>query len=508
MARFSFVTFILIFLCSNLFAQSDSIRLSDKSKDFFNTQLDSMDGMWVLQNHGAAESFAELPLDGRDKITAELAALEKQVPLKYSQLMHDYLAFYVEDHHTHTEQMLGMAKGLFPMMDSVFKSSGLPVELRYLALVKSALNPHFMSEKGASGPWQFMYSTGSLYELSIDSYIDQRRAFLPSTVAAAEMLKDLYKIYGDWQLVIAAYNCGPTNLNRAIRRAGTHKDFNKIYSNLPAPERDFYAAFVAMVYLDNNHDRLELEPIEIEWPLKTDTVAVNKKLHLGQVSEVLNKDLRLLRDLNPVYRRQLIPASFKTFTLVLPAEMKDSFLILKDSIYHYRDTFYFQLKPEPELSSGKTYASYKPNKPSGNHVAIYYTIKSGDNLGYISEWFDVGISDLRYWNNIRGNMIRAGQRLLIYVPKDKADIYRKYDKMTLAEKQRGEGKTVSVPKEKPQPVEELKPGDYTIYVVQKGDNPWSIAQKFPGVSDQDIMRWNNIRPRDLRPGQKLKIKKQ
>ncbi len=506
MKRISILTLLIFWLTTGLLAQADSLRLSEKSRTFFKTQLDSMERMWAVQQSSQKSFTDNSPLLSKADVKKYLQESQGDIPLDYSNVMMDFVEFYSITHHNKTEKLLGLAQGLLPLADSILRAKAIPAELKYLVLVKSALNPHFMSEKGASGPWQFMYSSGSLYEMTIDSYIDERRDFIISTAAAAEMLKDLYKIYENWQLVITAYNCGPSNLNRAIRRAGSHQDYNLIYRRLPSPERDVYPAFVAMLYISGNKEKLGLEPVEINWPLKTAKVKVNKKLHLGQLAEFFDKDLRLLRDLNPVYRRHLIPASYKTFTLTLPVELKDTFLAGKDSIYHFRDTFYFDIKPEPEISSGKTYASFKPNKPSGNHTAIYYTIKPGDNMGYISEWFNVRINDLRYWNNIHGNMIRAGQRLLIYVPKDKADYYRKLDDMSLAEKQ-GHRNVINPVREKKQAVETLKEGEYTIYVVKKGDNPWSIAQKYPGVSDQDIMRWNNINPGDLRPGQKLKIKK-
>ncbi|MCF8331066.1 MAG: LysM peptidoglycan-binding domain-containing protein [Bacteroidales bacterium] len=507
MKRLNIILGFIIFIYGTAFSQADSVHMNSSSEDYFKTQMDSMDNMWAIQQLEAQiKQKAEFKNEEAGRVKATLEFLEKDIPLTYSSLMWDFVRFYVSQQHSQTERLLGLSEKLLSEIDSIFISKGIPAELKYLALVQSAMNPHFVSEKGASGPWQFMYSTGSLYELEIDSYIDQRRDYIKSTIAAAEMLKDLNKIYNNWQLAVIAYNCGPSNLNRAIRRAKTHKNINEIYKHLPTPERDFYAAFVAMVFITENAEHLELRPAPVKWPVQTDTVIIDQKLHLGQVAAVLGLNIRLLHDLNPVYRRSVIPASYQKFTLKLPRGKKSAFKEMKDSIYNHRDTFFFQLKPEPELNSGKKYASYKPRSPSENHTSIYYTIKSGDNLGYISEWFDVSIRDLRYWNNIRGNMIRSGQRLLIYVPKDNADYYRQYDTLSFAEKEKREGKKVETPDKKP--AKPLKEGEYTIYVVKSGDSAWSIAKKYPGISDQDILRWNNIRASDLRRGQKLKIKKQ
>ena len=510
MKRTKLVLFLLLLFSSGLFAQADSINLDSTSRNFFRSQLDSMDRMWAIQNTSTDAPSGRKELHGITpaKVSQSLQEFEQEIPLTYSTVAWELLNFYASEHRNQTERLLGLSKDLLPVIDSIFRAKDLPAELKYLPLVKSAMNPHFMSEKGASGPWQFMYSTGRLYELDIDSYIDERRELIQSTVSATEMIKDLYKIYKDWKLVITAYNCGPGNLNRSIRRADNQSDLDKIYSYLPSPERDIYPAYVAMTYIINNKEKLNITPSAINWPVKTDTVEINKKLHLGQVAEILHQDKRLLKDLNPQYRREIIPASYRNFTLNLPVNVKDSFRLLKDSIYHHRDTFYFDLKPEPEINTGEQYASHKPKSPSGNHTSVYYTVKSGDNLGYIAEWFDVSASDLRYWNDIRGNMIKAGQRLMIYVPKGKADYYREYDNLSFAEKQKREGKVVEPAQKKQQSQEILKEGEYIIYEVKSGDNPWTISQKYPGVSDQDILRWNNIEPGDLKPGQKLKIKKQ
>ncbi|MFO8087700.1 MAG: LysM peptidoglycan-binding domain-containing protein [Bacteroidales bacterium] len=510
MRRISILMGLLFSASFMLFGQHDTATLNQADKQYYQAQLDSMDRLWAVQQ---LENIPNQPLDYLPYDTIDikniLTEIEQVLPLDYSPLIPDFLQLYAAQHHQQTERLLGLAEAYLPVMDSILQKHHIPAEFKFLPLVMSAMNPHFRSEKGAYGPWLLTYSTGRLYELEIDSYIDERRDLLLSTEAAANMLSDLYKIYQDWRLVFTAYTCGPSNVNRAIKRAGTHKNLDAVFRHLPKPERYFYAAFEAFLIMYHNQQAYQLSPVNIQWPVKTDTVHIKQKMHLGQVAEVLDLDQSFVRDLNPIYRRSIIPASYQTFTLRLPHNVKDTFLALQDSIVHYRDTFYFDIKPEPNISSGKKYANRKPRSPSGNHTAIYYTIKSGDNLGYISEWFDVSIRDIQYWNNIHSHTIRAGQRLLIYVPKDKADYYREYDNLSFAAKEKREGKPVNVPQQKQaSPQETLKEGEYTIYVVKQGDNPWSIAQKYEGVSDQDILRWNNIRPRDLRPGQKLKIKKQ
>ncbi|MFO7791301.1 MAG: LysM peptidoglycan-binding domain-containing protein, partial [Bacteroidales bacterium] len=176
----------------------------------------------------------------------------------------------------------------------------------------------------------------------------------------------------------------------------------------------------------------------------------------------------------------------------------------EDSMYHYRDSFYFSRpNPEDNLANG----TQKKNIPGDDFVPVNYTIKSGDNIGFLSEWFDTPASSIRYWNNIRGNFIRAGQTIVVYVPKDKKNHYTALESMSFAEKQAREGEIVSKNSQKQTQKEKLKHGTYILYTVKPGDNPWQIAKKHPGISDQDILRWNNINPQDLKPGQKLKIKK-
>ncbi len=253
----------------------------------------------------------------------------------------------------------------------------------------------------------------------------------------------------------------------------------------------------------NNPNLFHLTKEDLSLTNAYDTVWIEEKLHLGQVSEVLKLDQALLCHVNPVYFQNIIPGD-KVLPLLLPAGKSQEFTALKDSIFAYKDSSFFNIKP-PEVVADIP----KPNTPDKNFSPVDYTVKSGDNLGYISIWFDVKISEIRIWNNIRGNAIRAGQKLVVYVPKKQESYYVAVDKLTFKQKQAREGKIVKAEttQPKPQKTETLKTGEYEIYVVKSGDNPWTIAKKYPGVSNQDILRWNDIKPKNLRPGQKLKIKK-
>jgi len=269
-------------------------------------------------------------------------------------------------------------------------------------------------------------------------------------------------------------------------------------------------AFVAATYIMNYYDEHNLIPRKIDLPVNTDTIMVNRKLHLGQVAHVLNMPIQQIRDMNPQYRVDIVPASLQSpYPLKLPEEYALEFIDLQDSIYAYNDSVYFN--PDKLTATPTRYknSDYFHEPPGDNMAKLYYTIKSGDNLGFISEWYHVRLSDLKYWNNIRGNVIRSGQRLVIYVPKSKEFKYSKVNSMSFAEKQRSIGKEVTISGDIPNqiPPQDIDDSDFIIYTVKENDTLWDIAKKYPGISDTDIMRLNNITDASkIRPGQKLKIK--
>ncbi|MCK4747337.1 MAG: transglycosylase SLT domain-containing protein, partial [Bacteroidales bacterium] len=379
-------------------------------------------------------------------------------------------------------------------------------ELKYCSIIESALNPRAVSRAGATGIWQFMYGTGRMYGLTINSMVDERRDPVESTHAAARFMRDLYGIYGDWILVIAAYNCGPGNVNRAIRRSGGKRDFWDIYYFLPRETRGHVPAFVAATYTMNYYKEHGLYPRALELPLPVDTIMIQDNLHLDQVSHVLGVSKKMLRDINPQYKWDIIPGKEKPYALIIPLEYSMQFIELEDSIFAFRDSVYFN--PKKLTKSPSYYSSnYVPEPPSANMARLTYTIKSGDNLGYISEWYNVRLSDLKYWNNIYGSTIRSGKKLIVFVPKNKLEHYQKIDNMSFAEKQRSIGKEVA--EAKPQAVKDL-PGrdeDYVLYTIKSGDTLWEIARKYPGVTDSDLIELNDMdNGNSIKPGMVIRIR--
>jgi membrane-bound lytic murein transglycosylase D len=428
------------------------------------------------------------------------------VQLSFNRVVKNYIDVYTLKKRENMEVMLGLTDYYFPVFEQIFDRYNLPTELKYLAIIESALNPRAVSKVGAVGIWQFMYGTGRMYNLTINSLVDERRDPLRSTDAAARYLKDLYSIYKDWVLVIAAYNCGPGNVNKAIRRSGYKRDYWDIYYYLPRETRGYVPAYIAASYVVNYYQEHNLVPKPINLPETTDTLMISQELHLRQVSEVLGIPLSMLRDMNPQYRRDVIPARGTRLSLTLPAPYTTQFIDLEDSIFAYKDSLFFN---DEALITNPTYSRYVPEPPTGK-TKLVYTVKTGDNLGYIASWYNVQLSDLRYWNNIRRNLIRAGQHLAIYVSPSLAERYRRIDSMSFEEKQKMVGGSTVIEEAvtAAPPSEVLDEAEYVYYIVKSGDTLWEIAKDYPGVSDADIMKLNNLKYGDkIQPGQRLKIMK-
>jgi membrane-bound lytic murein transglycosylase D len=447
-----------------------------------------------------------IPTFSDDVYKKRLESIPSVAGLSYNNIVKRYIEVYTVKRRKQVEIMLGLAEHYFPIFDDIFDYYGVPNEMKYMSIIESGLNPKAYSRARAVGLWQFMYGTGRVYGLEINSLVDERRDPIKSTHAAAKYISDLHKMYGDWLLALAAYNCGPGNVNKAIRRSGGKKNFWEIYYYLPRETRGHVPAFIAATYTMNFYKEHKIIPAKIELPLTTDTLMVNKKLHLKQVSEVLDIPIKQLEDLNPQYRYDIIPGHIKNYALRLPEKKVLAFIDLQDSIYAYKDSIYFN----ENVAAKPTYTRNEPLAPSADYIKLVYTVKSGDAVGLIADWYDVRSSDLRYWNNINRNLIRSGQKLVVYKHKNVASKYKDINDISYAEKQARNGKTVSSSAHKTAPIKyvELKEGEYTVYTVRSGDTLWEIAKQYPGVTDTDIMRWNNISDAgNIRPGQKLKIKK-
>jgi membrane-bound lytic murein transglycosylase D len=495
----------IVFFNITASAVNDTIIIRTDS-EFIERQLDSLTHIWFLERMiNNKDSFEEenLPLvEFPDSVyMGRLHNIYSVVNLPYNSVVKNHIHVYTGKKRSNFEIMLGLGEYFFPMIEDIFDSYGLPAELKYMAVIESALNPNAVSRVGATGLWQFMYSTGRAYGLTINSVVDERRDPVKSTHAAARYLKDLYDIYDDWGLVIAAYNCGPGNVNKAIRRSGNRKDYWEIYYRLPRETRGYLPGYIAATYAMNYYREHNIRPAAVTFTLATDTVMITRDIHLEQLSEVMDIPLAEIKALNPQYRALIVPGKSKPMAITLPIKYLGDFISLLDSVATYRADHYFN----PELKNASpTRSTYIPPSINGK-TKLTYTVKEGDNLGYIASWYNVGVSDLRYWNNIYRNLIRINQKLAVYVNPSKKEYYSVIDNLSFAEKQARIGKLVTAQK----PVFEDSPDtEYIIHTVRYGDTVWDIAKEYSGVSATDILNLNGLgRSGKIKVGQKLKIKK-
>ncbi len=477
-------------------------------------KLDSLTNLWYIKltiNNDTTTNYAISDSNYvlyDSIIVQQLQSIEQEVKLTYNDKVKAFINLYANKRRKQVSSLIDLSRIYNPIIEAALDKYNLPLELKYLPIIESAFNQRAVSRAGATGLWQFMYTTGKMYNLEINSFVDERRDPVKSSEAAAKFLNDLYKIYNDWTLVIAAYNCGPGNVNKAIKRSKGKTNFWEIYNKLPRETRGYVPAFIAADYIMHYYKNYNIIPLKINFPSITDTIMLTHKLHLQQVADVMQINIDELRDLNPQYRKDIIPAKpDKTYPLRLPFKSSTDFIEMQDSIFAYKDTIFFA-PDRPIIIPPKYNAKndYTPPPPSKNMAKIFYTVKSGDNVGFIAEWFNIRVSDLRYWNNIHRNLIKGGQKLVIYVPKNKISHYKKINSMSFAQKQKMIGKTVTAEKTKPK--KNYKNSKFVYYTVRRGDNFWTIARKYPGVSNTDIMRLNNIKnERGLKPGQKIKIKR-
>jgi membrane-bound lytic murein transglycosylase D len=251
-----------------------------------------------------------------------------------------YIGVYTKNRRGQMEVMLGLTDYYFPIFEEVLDQYGLPLELRYLPVIESALNPRAVSRAKATGIWQFMFGTARMYNLTMNSLVDERRDPLASSHAAARYLRDLHGIYNDWTLALAAYNCGPGNVNKAIRRAGGSRNYWAIYNYLPRETRGYVPAFVAATYAMHYYDEHKLVPLAVDFPVYTDTIMIHQEMHLMQISEVLDIPVEMLRDMNPQYLSDIIPARDRSYSLRLPVDYSSRFIDNIDTIYAHRADHY------------------------------------------------------------------------------------------------------------------------------------------------------------------------
>ena len=410
-----------------------------------------------------------------------------EMELSYNQVVRQYIDMYANRRRDMVGYMLTIGNYYFPMFEEALDKHGLPLELKYLPVIESALNPVAVSRAGATGLWQFMLRTGKGYGLQINSLVDERRDPHKSTEAAARYLKDLYAIYGDWNLVIAAYNCGPGNVNKAIARSGGKHDYWQIYYNLPRETRGYVPAFIAANYIMNFYDKHNICPIEsFQEMTALDTIHVNNQVHFNQIAEVLDIPLGDIRRWNPQFKKDRVPGNYQRYTLVLPTNKVYAFLEKEEEIMSFRRSDYITHR---ENTDG--YLASSGSSVSGNSENVYYRVRNGDNLSKIASRNGVSVSQLRSWNNLKSTRITAGKSLIVRKKPIDSPV-REAGETALAQQ-------TTNPEEVTKTVNEY-------YRVRSGDNLGKIAQK-NSVTVAQLKSWNGLSSDRLSVGKQLIVKK-
>ena len=337
-----------------------------------------------------------------------LSSMLTIVRMPYNNMVSSCIDRYAKKNRSQVSYMLGISEFYMPMIEEEIDRMGLPHELKYLPVIESAMNPKAKSRMGAKGLWQFMFTTGKQYGLKSNNYIDDRFDPLKSTRAALTYLKDLYEMFGNWELAIAAYNCGPGNVNKAIKRSGGKTDFWKIYRWLPKETRGYLPGFIAANYIMTFYEDHGICPMEPNIPVTTDTVHINRNLHFKQIAEVCDADIEEIRALNPQYIKDIIPGTNETYVLRLTNDVLTRFVENEDSEYKHNAEVYF-----PSANVEKMLSDAKKNDDGSGNL-IRHKIKNGETLGSIAMKYRVTVKQIMRWNNMRNTKIRAGKYLKIY----------------------------------------------------------------------------------------------
>ncbi|HHG85653.1 MAG TPA: LysM peptidoglycan-binding domain-containing protein [Bacteroidetes bacterium] len=504
-------SFILFGTFIGLRAQAQHDSLAAFSLAEINWQLDSLlpcyhfkarDTSFAAREQLNIYAFSpdSVPAYSPEIVAQRLKDLGSPISMDYNSYVQAYINLYAVRRREQVERMLGLKEVYFPIFEEELDRQGVPIELKYLPVVESALNPHAVSRVGATGLWQFMHATGRMYKLQVTSYVDHRRDPYRSTEAAVRYLKNMYKTYGDWLLVIAAYNCGPGNVNKAIARSGGKRTFWEIRDKLPRETRGYVPAFIAATYVFNYAAEYNLYPKHVDFSFQQDTVQIlRSKVSLKHLADMTNTDFYTLKDLNPELKLDIVPYSGKPYVLRVPMRTGQHMAVFRDSIhlaiakldadaakatYSANRVSPLTNRPYEKPSARPTYA--KGGKGAAGSSLVYHKVRSGEVVGTIAARYHVRARDIQSWNRLRGYRIKVGQRLKIYAPKRYASSNSHKKKSTTSS-----------------PTARIA-GKY--HVVRPGDTLWDIANAYDGLTVNKIKSLNGLRNNALQVGQQLKIK--
>ena len=481
----------------------------------FETDTQELMKNWYLQNYAVVDrsgaNLSDVPTSDKDFI-ARLQKMPTVIEMPYNGVVRSYINMYTQRRRQLVEEMLGLSLYYMPFFEQALEKEGVPLELKYLPVIESALNPDAVSRVGATGLWQFMLTTAKGLGLEVNSIIDERRDPIRSSEMAAKYLKQLYNIYGDWSLAIASYNCGPGNVNKALRRAGgtadKKKDFWDIYFYLPQETRGYVPAFIAANYVMTYYKDHNLGKSLARRPILTDTIHVNKRVHFEQISAVLNIPMEELRVLNPQYRKDEIPGDIRPYALTLPSQQIYSYIVSEDSIVAHNAALY--ARRDVVVPVDPSTVSNDDGETTTKLVVKYHKVRRNETISMVARKYGVSVSSIKKWNGLRSSRLKRGQTLKINT----------YKKVRVEQPETEEEETVDVEetvvaettpvaapekKKKETTTTTTAPRNPERHKVQRGETLASIAGQY-GVTIADIREWNDLKSDNIRVGDKLKLK--
>lgn len=524
----------------------------------FETDTRKLLESWYIRNYTATDDkYLSKDVKTSDaQIRSRLAKLPTVIEMPFNSIVRSYIDRYTQQGRAQVAAMLGLGIYYTPIFEQALEEEGLPLELKYLPVVESALNPNAVSRHGATGLWQFMLATGKGLGMEVNSLVDERRDPYVSSKKAAQYLKDLYSSYKDWSLAIAAYNCGPGTVNKAIRRAGDGpQDFWSVYSYLPSETRGYVPAFIAANYVMNYYPEHGINPVLPTKPLVTDTVSVADRVHFNQISAVLNIPVDELRLLNPQFRADLIPGSDeKPYMLILPSQQVHAYIVSEDQILAYEAEKYARretaepgdmpaetallaaemVQPAPEedttVSAADTQpaeepvaATPRPRRQQGAPQATTHKVAPGETLASIASMYGVNPADIKQWNGLRRNSVRVGQQLRVAAPgtavasrpaeparQNTAVAASDNKKPTASQSDRRRNRNndtadnSSSKKKKSKRDRKKQQAQPTEHSIKSGENLTVIANRY-GVSVDELKKANGMKDDNLRAGNSIKI---
>ena len=525
----------------SLLAMSDSMHVDPIFlPESYQADTRAMQEGWFLSNYAALDTEADARPDAEvtdQEIITRLQRLPYSIEMTYNSIVRSYIDAYANRRKQLVTNMLGLGLYYNTIFEQALDRYGLPLELKYLPIVESALNPNAVSRSGATGLWQFMLETAQGEGLEVNTLVDQRRDPIASSDAAARYLQKLFNIYHNWHLALAAYNYGPGNVNKAIERSRVPKDsadFWQIYNYLPAETRGYVPSFIAVCYIMNYHSEHNIAPAVLRRPVVTDTVNVSRRVHFRQISDVLGVPMDEIRVLNPQYRTDLIPGDIRPYSLVLPSLQVYAYVANEDSILNHNAELYARRDVVEPATPGQVSGSDSQGQYVEELVVVYHTVKRGETLTSIANKYGVTVASIREANNV-GRRVKKGQKLRIntyrrrhietptavaqtdsivgdsvivvaQVPEQPGSTEgsRVSSSMQSSQQQASHSQQRQQQRQQSTQQNSQQQSRPKVHTVRRGETLSSIAQKY-GVTVSALRQANNISGDRIDVGQKLKI---